>query len=180
MNYYRTLLMIMAICLVGTSAAIAQSGKIKRSQPATVTQTIARSVVTVDYSRPVARGRPLFGPKGIIKYDKIWMPGANDASYIKFTSDVTVNGKPLKAGSYSFWTIPGAGKWTVIMSSDWDQFHTAYPGKEKDAARFEIKPEEGDHMETLAFYFPVVTVNSAILRLHWGKTIVPMEIILAK
>ena len=168
--------LLIAVLLVLSSVIAIQGQTIRKSQFATVSQKIANTTVSVDYSRPVARGRTLFGPDGIVKYEKIWMPGANEASFLKSSSDLLINGKPLKAGSYSFWAIPRKKKWTLILSTDWDQWHTRYPGKEKDALRFDIEPEQGAHMETLAFYFPVVTANSAILRLHWGSTIVPIEI----
>ena len=162
--------------LVLLCATLTRAQTVRASQFATVSQRIANTTVSVDYSRPVARGRTLFGPEGIVKYGKIWMPGANEASFLKTSSDLMISGKPLKAGSYSFWTIPGDKKWTLILSTDWDQWHTRYPGKDKDAVRFEVKPDKGAHMETLAFYFPVVTANSATLRLHWGSTIIPIEI----
>ena len=175
---FRVLFMA-ALILSAAIFAFGQKPGVKKSQFATVSQRIAGTTVTVEYSRPVARGRKLFGPDGIVKYGKMWMPGANKASFIKFSSDVTVNGKYLKAGSYSFWIIPGDKKWLVMLSTDWDQWHTAYPGESKDAARFEVEPVEGSHMETLAYYFPVVGPDGATLRLHWGKTIIPMTIKLA-
>lgn len=175
MNNLSKLSMLPALFLL-SGAIGAQAPSVRPSQKASVTQQIADTTITVNYSRPVAKGRILFGPDGIVKYDKIWMPGANEASFIKSNKDITINGKLLKAGSYSLWTIPGLRKWTVIFNSDWDQWHTSYPGKDKDAARIEVAAGEECHMETLAFYFPVVGADSGILRLHWGKTVIPLEI----
>lgn len=154
--------------------------KVRASQKGTVSQFIANTEITIEYSRPVARGRTLFGDKGIVKYKKMWMPGANEASNIKFNNDLIINGNLIKAGRYSFWAIPDEKKWTIIFSTDWEQWHTLYPGKDKDALRLEISPEEGSHMEVLAFYFPEVTKSSAKLHLHWGKTIIPFKINLTK
>ena len=55
-------------------------------------------------------------------------------------------------------------------------FHTPYPGEEHDALRFEVTVETGSHMETLAYYFPVVNRDEATLRIHWGTMIVPLRI----
>jgi hypothetical protein len=117
----------------------------------------------------------LFG--AIVPYGKPWTPGADRATWIKVTRDVTVNGASLPAGSYSLWAIPGADAWTMIFHKDWNRFHLPYPGDEGVALRVDgIKPERGQHMETLAWYFPAVEGKDAVLRLHWGETIVPLAV----
>ena len=148
---------------------------VPKSQRAFVDQHVANTDITVTYSRPVARGRELFG--AIVPYGKPWTPGADRATWIKVTRDVTVNGASLPAGSYSLWAIPGADAWTMIFHKDWNRFHLPYPGDEGVALRVDgIKPERGQHMETLAWYFPVVEGKDAVLRLHWGETIVPLAV----
>lgn len=150
--------------------------EIKKSQGGSVSQTIADTEITIVYNRPVARGRTLFGPDGIVKYGEPWNPGADQATAIELSRSVTVNGRELAAGKYSVWAIPGAGEWTIIFSTAADVFHTPYPGEEKDALRITVTPQKGEHMETLAFYFPVVDGRDALLRLHWGETVIPIEI----
>lgn len=162
--------------LLSSIAIYGQDKGVRASQKASVSQRVAKTEITIDYSRPSAKGRVLFGPDGIIEFGEIWMPGANEASYIKISDDVFLNGKQLSAGSYSIWTIPGEDKWTIILSTDWEQWHTQYPGEDKDAIRFSVKPIEGSHMELLTFYFPAVAADSAVLNFHWGKTILPFEI----
>ena len=126
------------------------------------------------YSRPVARGRALFG--ALVPYEQVWNPGADQATAIAFTRDVHVNDQPLNAGKYSVWAIPRADEWTVIFSKAADVYHTPYPGEAQDALRVSVRPESGAHMETLTFYFPVVEGKDATLRLHWGEVIVPMSV----
>ena len=145
-----------------------------KSQSGSVFQRVANTDIEVVYDRPVARGRELFG--GIVAYDEVWNPGANDATAVSFSRDVTVNGEALAAGKYSIWAIPRAGDWTVIFSRAADVYHTPYPGENQDALRLTITPQRGDHMETLAFYFPMVEGKETELRLHWGETVVPMLI----
>ena len=145
-----------------------------KSQSESVFQRVANTDIEVVYDRPVARGRELFG--GIVAYDEVWNPGANDATAVSFSRDVTVNGEALAAGKYSIWAMPRAGDWTVIFSRAADVYHTPYPGENQDALRLTITPQRGDHMETLAFYFPMVEGKETELRLHWGETVVPMLI----
>jgi hypothetical protein len=158
----------------GDGLPIIPLDEVKPSQSASVSQTIANTEVTVSYDRPVARGRELFG--GIVAHGEIWNPGANDATAISFSRDVTINGRSLDAGAYSIWAIPNPTEWTVIFSRAADVFHQPYPGEEHDALRLSVAPVSGDHIETLAFYFPKVEKKEAELRLHWGRTIVPFAI----
>ena len=145
------------------------------SQHGTVTQRVSHTNVAIEYNRPVARGRALFG--ALVKWDSVWHPGADSATRISFDKDVTFEGKALGRGEYSLWLIPRERTpWTLIVSSASHVFHSPYPGAEHDVLRVDITPERGAHMETLAYYFPVVARDSAVLRMHWGETILPVRL----
>ena len=147
---------------------------VQASQSGSVSQTVATTEITIVYDRPVARGRELFG--GIVAYGEIWNTGANDATKASFSQSVTINGMPLPAGDYSLWAIPDPNEWTVIFNRAADVYHEPYPGEEHEELRLMVTPESGQHMETLAFYFPAVEKKDAVLRLHWGETVVPLAI----
>jgi hypothetical protein len=146
--------------------------RVIKSQRGTVTQRIANTDVTIEYGRPVARGRALFG--ALVPYARIWHPGADQGTTFAVTRDVQINGQALPAGKYSLWTIPGAESWTFIFSRDADAFHLNYPGEARDALRLTVKPEQGAHMESMMYYFPAVDGKDATLRLHWGTVVVPL------
>jgi len=148
--------------------------QVSKSQAAAVSQRIANTEITITYSRPVARGRELFGK--LVPYNEVWNPGADQATAIAFTRDVQVNGHALPAGKYSFWVIPRAAQWTVIFSKAAEVYHIPYPGEAQDALRFDVQPERGPHMEALTYYFPLVEGKEATLRLHWGEVIVPLTL----
>ena len=167
-------LLVSAVSVFAQRDEVIPLDRVIKSQRGTVTQQIANTDIKIDYGRPVARGRELYG--SLVPYGRIWHPGANDATSITISRDIEVNGKPLKKGAYSLWTIPRADSWTVIFSDVADTFHTSYPGESHDALRLEIKPETGAHMETLTYYFPVVEGKDATLRYHWGTLIVPLSI----
>ena len=158
----------------GNALPILALDDVKPSQSGAVRQEVANTRIEVTYDRPVARGRDLFG--GIVPFGEIWNPGANDATAISFSRDVTINGNALPAGSYSLWAIPDPNRWTIIFNRQADVYHTPYPGEEDDALRFMASPRRGAHMETLAFYFAAVEKKDAELRLHWGETYVPFSI----
>ena len=147
------------------------------SQHATVSQRVGVTDILIEYNRPVARGRILFGPAGVVRPGRIWHPGADSATRVTFSRDVAVEGQPLRAGRYSLWLLTAeSSPWILIVSRAVEVFHSPYPGEEYEVLRVPVTPEPGSHMEALAFYFPVVAPDSAVLRLHWGTTIVPIRI----
>ena len=152
--------------------------QVPRSQHASVAQRVGITDIAISYNRPVARGRLLFGTEGIVRWGRVWHPGADSATTISFSRDVAIQGHELAAGRYTLWTIPAESPqpWTVIFSRALSVWHTPYPGEASDVLRITTAAEQGTHMEALAYYFPVVTPDSALLRLHWGTTIVPIWI----
>ena len=149
--------------------------QVPRSQHGSVTQRVGTTDIAISYNRPVARGRELFGT--LVRWGRIWHPGADSATTISFSKDVTIDGHALKAGRYTLWTIPEESKpWTVIFNRGVGGWHTNYPGESQDALRIAVTPETGTHIETLTYYFPMVDADSTLLRLQWGTVIVPMKI----
>ncbi|HTI37044.1 MAG TPA: DUF2911 domain-containing protein [Vicinamibacterales bacterium] len=168
------MLAIGAIVLVGLQAP-QQAPKIKRSQHGSVSQQIADTRIRIEYDRPVARGRDLFG--ALVPYDKIWCPGANDCTTIEVSSDIEVDGRNLPAGTYTMWAKPGAEKWQIIFNRAHPTFHTQHARvADQDFLTLDITPRAGTHMETLTWYFPVVDGRHAELVLHWGTVVVPISI----
>ena len=165
----------LSVALFGGFAANAGAQGYPFSQRGSVSQSIALTEITITYGRPVARGRVLFGQ--LVVWDSVWHPGADSATRVTVSRDIEVEGKPLKAGEYSIWIVPRSqGTWTLIFSRAAHAFHKPYPGEQADVLRLEIAPESGAHMESLAFYFPRVLRDEAVLRMHWGTRIVPIKI----
>ena len=159
------------ILVVAPACSNAQD--IRKSQLATVSQMIGDARIEIIYRRPVARGRDLFG--SLVSFGRVWSPSADSAAVFTTTRELEIAGAKLPAGRYSLWAIPDRGTWTLIFNPVTPVFHMRYP-QGKDVLRVHAKPRAGDHMETLAFYFPMVDEDSAVLNLHWGKTVVPFAI----
>lgn len=149
--------------------------QVRRSQAGAVSQRVANTEFTVTYSRPVARGRELFG--GIVPYGQVWNPGADQATAMTVTRDVTVNGQRLAAGKYSLWVIPTADRWTWIFNSAADVYHTPYPGEATDVLRLDVAPQVAPHVEVMTFDFPLVEGKDATLRFWWGTTAVHLDFV---
>ena len=167
--------MLKGWALMALAAVLAQQPAVKPSQHGTVTQQVAGTTITVDYNRPVARGRELFG--ALVPYDRVWCPGADDCTTLTVSTDITIEGHALAAGTYTLWAKPGAARWAMIVNRAHPTFHTRYQSvADQDLLTLEVTPRAGTHMETLAFYFPVVNGKHAELALQWGTVVVPLSI----
>lgn len=161
-----------AMVLAAASCLDAQTGR--RSQLGTVTQLVGPARIEIIYRRPVARGRELFGK--LVPFGRIWTPSADSAAQLITSADLDINGSTLKAGRYALWMIPDSSEWTIVFSSVQHAFHLSLPDRSDEVLRVKSSSHPADHMETLGFYFPMVDADSAILNMHWGKTVVPMRI----
>jgi hypothetical protein len=167
----RSLVFSAAAVMAAASCLDAQPGR--RSQLATVSQLMGDAKIDIVYRRPVARGRELFG--SLVPWSRVWTPSADSAALFTTSADLEINGSALRAGSYAIWMIPERETWTVIFTSK-PAFHLALPARSDEVLRVTARSQQGDHMETLGFYFPMADADSAILNMHWGKTVVPITI----
>jgi hypothetical protein len=166
---------ICAILSIAALAPAAGSQGYPSSQRGSVTQMVAFTRISVEYGRPVARGRALFG--ALVPWDSVWHPGADSATRITISHDVLLEGKPLRAGEYTLWLIPRETKpWTLIVSRAAHVFHKPYPGAHFEVLRLDVTPEQVSPVESFTIYFPTVLRDDAVMRLHWGTTAVPIHI----
>lgn len=103
----------------------------------------------VQYGRPSVNGREVFGK--LIAYGAVWRTGADEATTITFAKDATVAGKPVKAGTYALFTIPGEKTWTVILNSQAQQWGAYKYDEAKDVLRAEVSVESHEATEALTF-----------------------------
>ena len=173
----RVLSLVTVAAVLGPPVVAQEPEELPRPRPSQhgmVAQEVALTTITLEYDRPVARGRELYG--GIVEWDVISTPGANRATWIDFSTPVTFAGAAVAAGRYGLWHVPHeAEPWEFVLVREWDTHHSFFPF-EGEVARVRVRPETGAHMEVLAFYFPEVSQSDAVLRLHWGSTIVPFRI----
>lgn len=157
------------------------------SPQATVSQTIGLTTITVDYSRPSVRNRPVYGTN-LAHYGfqnlgfgtstaAPWRAGANENTTISFTHNVTVGGKPLEAGTYGYFIAIGeTGNSTVILSKNSTAWGSFFYDQSEDALRVDISPIPVAHQETLLFEFTEITPTSTTLVLKWEKKGFPLKI----
>jgi Protein of unknown function (DUF2911) len=85
--------------------------------------------VRLTYCRPYKKGRVIYGDHALVPYGKIWRTGANEATTFETNSDLKFNGKVLKAGTYSLWTLPGEQTWKIIFNSEYGQWGINFNGE---------------------------------------------------
>ncbi|MBW7887631.1 MAG: DUF2911 domain-containing protein [Bacteroidetes bacterium] len=153
---------------VSISSAQQSPPKFIRISPhASVTQTVGITDMTVIYHRPGVKGREIWGK--VVPFNEVWRSGANNATTFTFSNDVTINGASLKAGTYSFFTLPAENEWTIIFNSAVDQWGAFSYDSTKNVLTFKVKPETAPHEEWLSYSFSELTKNSAKVTLRWEK-----------
>jgi tetratricopeptide (TPR) repeat protein len=158
-------------------ACFAQSTQLnlpRDSQRASVTQRVGITDITVNYHRPLVKGRTIWGK--VVPYGQVWRAGANENTTITFTDPVSVEGNALDRGTYGLHMLPNQDQWTVIFSkvnTAWGSF--TYKDSE-DALRINVKPEATEFREALAYDIDQPTENSAVVTLRWEKVAVPFKV----
>lgn len=161
--------------LAAPLATQAQISTPAASPKSTITQRVGLTDVTITYSRPSVKGRIVFGDsttKAIVPYAKRWRTGANQTTTIKFSDDVTVEGKKVPAGEYGVYTEPDKTTWKVVLSknikqgADVDGFKAA-----DDVAAFTVKPyKTTTKVGTFTINFADLTPATANVDLQWDMT----------
>ncbi|GAB3694185.1 DUF2911 domain-containing protein [Spirosoma flavus] len=140
----------------------------KSGSPEAITEIDQNGLkIKVTYCRPYKKGREIFG--GLVPYGKVWRTGANEATVIELGQDVTVAGQPLKAGNYSFWTIPSKAGWIAIFNSETGQWGTNYD-QSKDVLRVPVVSRQHTPMAEQFTINLVPATNGADLMLIWDTT----------
>jgi hypothetical protein len=167
---------VLAVLVVLLSPAARADLDLPRPSPfAKVWQVVGLTEITVDYSSPGVKGRKIWG--GLVPYDQMWRAGANSATKVTFSKDVTFAGKPVPAGSYAFFVIPGKSDWTVILNKKADQAGTGRDYKQdQDLLRVQLKPKAAPFRERLAYLVTDFTDDKASLDLEWEKLRLPIPI----
>ena len=102
-------------------------GAVQLSVRDTTRATIGGANFTVDYGRPLARGRLLLGD--ILPYDEVWRTGANAATQFSTSVPITLGGVRLPAGTYTLWTVPRTNGADLIVNKQTGQWGTGYNPK---------------------------------------------------
>lgn len=165
--------------LLLSNGAPAQSPKVDFPSPSptsTLKQRVGLTDIEIVYSRPSAKGRPVYG--GLVPFGKVWRTGANGSTTISFSTPVKLNDKEIPAGKYSLFTIPGETEWTVIINKDTKSSPFAYNAS-NDVVRLTAPSVQiAEDIETFSIMINSLRDDSARIDLIWEHTAVPIRLTL--
>jgi hypothetical protein len=137
--------------------------------------TVGLTNITLEYSRPSKNGRKIFG--GLVPYDTLWRTAANKNSMIAFSTDVKIENKALKKGTYAIYTKPRKDEWEIYFYTEIN--NVGLPSKwdpSKIAASFKVKPIIVSNTETFEISIDNIAYESCVLEINWDNISVPMKI----
>jgi tetratricopeptide (TPR) repeat protein len=168
-------LLWMVGCLGFLITAQAQLKTPAPSPTQTVKQDFGLGSIEINYSRPAVKGRKVFGD--LVPYGSVWRTGANNATTLQFSDEVTIGGVTLTPGKYGLLSIPDKDNWTLIVSKQTDVTGAAAYKQEMDLVRVSAPVEKlKDGVENFTIAIDDIKPNSCKLSLAWDKTKVSLPI----
>lgn len=135
----------------------------KKASPAAETKTSVNGAdIKINYSQPSVKGRKIWG--GLVPYDKVWRTGANDAATFETSKDIKVQGKILKAGKYTLFTVPNGDEWKIIFNSKLGQWGAYDYSSDDDVLTVSAKPARSDFAELFT-----ISADNGKISMSWGK-----------
>jgi hypothetical protein len=163
-------LSVLVCALFMSTMVMAQKDKKPASPHLGVKGTVAGANISIRYGSPYVKGRKIWG--GLEPYGKVYRAGADSATTFTTDKAITVEGKALPAGKYSFFVIPvEKGKWTVIFNKTAEQWGAFEYKEAQDQLRVMVTPKAHAMSESLTY---VITKNG--FSMDWDKISIPVSI----
>ena len=175
MNLNLKIVIGIALNLIGIVSVFGQVEYPSLSPEGRLIQMVGNTSVEIEYERPSARNRRVYG--ALVPYNKVWRTGAGYCTKISFDKPVILGGQPIKAGQYSILTIPNPNEWIVILNSDTTLYGSSNYNSKKDVARFIVIPSTTHlYYETLTFDIDLIP-NNAKIYVSWENTQIEFELL---
>ena len=182
MNYFYKYLnkmhnIFLSLALLLTSISLnAQKIKLPQTSPhQEVIQNFGLGTIALSYSRPSLRGRSI--GEDFVPYGEVWRTGANGATTLEFSEDVTIGGKLIMAGKYGLLSIPNEKEWIVIITTDINVNNPSKYNEANDVVRVSIPVQKRiEKMETFTINFDTFTSTSCIMQLTWEHSLIEVEL----
>jgi Protein of unknown function (DUF2911) len=179
---------LFSVCLLTAGAQFLTILPDGGNKKASVSERIGLTDVTIHYDRPAVKGREGKIWNGLVQTGFTdlgfgtstaapWRAGANENTTFTFSSDVSIEGKPLRAGTYGFFIAMGNGDATLIFSNTSTSWGSFFYDSTEDALRVKVttKPLQ-ENVERLRYEFMNETENSAVIALIWEKLAIPFKV----
>jgi hypothetical protein len=157
---------------------VSDAQQLRTPQPSpsqTLKQDFGLGSIEINYSRPGVKGRKIFGD--VVPYGQIWRTGANNATTITFSDEVTIGGTKIPAGKYGLLTIPNASEWVIIISKQTDVTGADEYKQDQDVVRIKTKPVAlGSKVENFTIAIDQISNTNCSLNLQWDLTGVSLPV----
>ena len=171
-NLKQLIVLLFLVLAIGETSA--QHNFPNLSPKGRIEQRVGLTDIKIEYERPAARGRKVFG--NLVGYGKLWRTGAGNCTKISFNQPVIIANTSIKPGTYSLFTIPGKTEWTVILNTDTSLYGNSGYNQQKDVIRFKVIPTATSrYFESFTIDLDIVP-NNALLYLSWEKTQISFRI----
>ncbi|MCX6141156.1 MAG: DUF2911 domain-containing protein [Candidatus Kapabacteria bacterium] len=171
----KILFVLLATALVSLPLS-AQDLKLPALSPtSTISQEFSTSKMEIVYSRPSMRGRTVFGD--LVPYGIVWRTGANAATKVTFGEDVMIGDSTVKAGSYSFYSVPGMSEWEIILNKNTGNWGAMGYETKDDVVRLKVKPTTlPEAVETFTISIGNISFSSCTIDLAWERVHVSVPV----
>ena len=166
----------LALAILGIPLSPAKA-QIRASELQTIAQTVDGTTIKVTYSRPRLRGRTNVWGTRIVNWGEVWTPGANEATVLENSRDVTIAGVKVPKGKYSVWMIVSQDTaWTMLLDPKWKQYHTDHPKPNDTMIRVPVTTtlNAPSVEDAVTWTFPTITARGGSMAMQWERTRVTM------
>ena len=133
-------------------------------------QSVGLTDITIDYSRPSAKGRKIMGE--VVPFDAIWRLGANGATKFTTTDSITIAGKGLAKGTYVVMAKVWADEWEIIFNKNPSASASNYLKEDNVMSVIVKTAKTAAKVETFTIEIGNITSTSATLDFMWENTLV--------
>ncbi|MEO0470111.1 MAG: DUF2911 domain-containing protein [Bacteroidota bacterium] len=135
---------------------------------------IGDTEIEIEYERPAARGRTIYGE--LVPWNKVWRTGAGDCTKISFSRDVRLNNQAVPKGTYSLFSIPSPDQWVIILNADTSLYGSPDYDSNQDIVRFVVRTQQSDRFyESLTFDLDFVP-NHGRIYISWTDVQVSFDL----
>lgn len=168
-------LVSLAIASLATSHLTGETTFPPLSPKGWIKQVVGHTEIEIEYERPSARGRKVFGE--LVPFGELWRTGAGHSTKLKFDKEVTIGGQRIPSGQYSLFSIPKKDRWTIILNTNTDLYGNYNYSSEKDAIRFNVDTGTTErYYETLTLDIDLIP-NNARVYLSWENTQIHFDVL---
>lgn len=158
-------LFLLAICGIALRAQ-----EPRKSPHDTVSTTLGGKTITISYGRPYLKGRQAIGHE-LVPYGQVWRTGADEATKLTADADLMIGDLRVPKGSYSLFTVPDKGKWTLVVNKKADQWGAFNYNQSDDLGRTPLAVKQlASPVEQFTITLKSESANSATLTLAWENT----------